>query len=95
LTSNKEWDLIMQLQEKMDRAADKIEEMSMQIGQLQTMIRDYNGLRDRVDICEGRLDRNDAGRERERGLNKYCWEKLGYITGVIGAAAALTALLYK
>ncbi len=90
---SREWNLIMQLQEKVDKANKKIDEVSIKIEIMQTLIRDYNGIRDRIDICESRLDRNDANREGERNTNRSGWEKMGYITGLIGAASALLAVL--
>lgn len=91
--NSKEWNLILQLQEKMDKADKKIDEISLKIGIIQTMIRDYNGLKERIDVCESRLDKYDARREGENKLNKSIWERLGYVTGLIGAAAALMALI--
>ncbi len=89
---NRQWNLIMQLQEKVDKANKKIDEVSLKIEIVQTLIRDYNGMRGRIDICESRLDRNDANREGERNTNRTGWEKAGYITGLMGAASALLAL---
>ena len=44
LQDNKEWNLIMQLQEKIDQTHDKIDEVAIKIEKIQTLIRDYNGL---------------------------------------------------
>ncbi len=92
---NKEWNLIMQLQEKVDKANNKIDEVSIKIEKMQTLIRDYNGIRNRIDVCESRLDRNDANREGEKNISRIGWEKIGYITGLIGAASALLAVMLK
>lgn len=89
----REWNLIMQLQEKIDKANRKIDEVFLKIEIIQTLIRDYNGIRERIDACESRLDRFDANREGERHNSRLGWEKLGYITGVIGASAALLSIL--
>lgn len=93
--SHKEWNLIMQLQEKIDKANDKIDEISLKLEKTQTLIRDYNGLRNRIDQCESRLDKSDAGREEVSKNNKNIWEKTSYITGLIGASAALLTVLMK
>ncbi len=92
MDNDKEWNLIMQLQEKVDKANEKIDEVSVKIEIMQTLIRDYNGIKDRIDICESRLDRSDANREGERNTNRNGWENMGYITGLVGAASALLAI---
>lgn len=93
--TQKEWNLIMQLQEKIDKANDKIDEISLKLEKTQTLIRDYNGLRSRIDICESRLDKSDASRDELNKGNKNIWEKASYITGLIGASAALLTVLMK
>jgi chromosome segregation ATPase len=92
---NKEWNLIMQLQDKIDQANHKIDEVAIKIEKIKTLIRDYNGLKDRIDLCESRLDKYDANREGQKNLSQSGWQKLGYLTGVIGATAALLSLWWR
>lgn len=93
--NNKEWNLIMQLQEKVDQANHKIDEVAIKIEKIKTLIRDYNGLRDRIDSCESRLDKYDANWEGQRSFNQSSWQKISYLTGVIGATAALLSLWWR
>jgi hypothetical protein len=95
LQDNKEWNLIMQLQEKIDQTHDKIDEVAIKIEKIQTLIRDYNGLRDRIDLCESRLDKYDASWEGQNNLSQSIWQKLGYLTGAFGATAALLSLWWR
>jgi len=85
----------MQLQEKIDQTHDKIDEVAIKIEKIQTLIRDYNGLRDRIDLCESRLDKYDASWEGQKNLSQSIWQKLGYLTGAFGATAALLSLWWR
>lgn len=92
---NKEWNLIMQLQDKIDQANDKIDAVAIKIEKIKTLIRDYNGLKDRIDLCESRLDKYDANWEGQKNLSQGIWQKLGYLTGAIGATTALLSLWWR
>ena len=94
LQDNKEWNLIMQLQEKIDQTHDKIDEVAIKIEKIQTLIRDYNGLRDRIDLCEAVwTNMMPVGREKEPESKHLAEAWLSY--GAFGATAALLSLWWR
>ncbi len=64
------------------RLSKKMETLSADLEKTQVMIRDYNGLRERVDICE-------RGIEDLRGRSSGGKEMWGYVAGGIGLLMAL------
>lgn len=84
MTEAKEWYNNKELYEMQVTLSKKMEALSSELGKTQVMIRDYNGLRERLDKCEQRVDEitgKDSG-------GKDMW---GYVVGGIGLLLALVS----
>ena len=82
MTEAKEWYSNKDLYEMMVDLSKRLEATNAEMAKTQTMIRDYNGLRERLNGCEKRLD--EIGGKSSGG--KEMW---GYIVGGIGLLLAL------
>jgi len=80
--NEKEWYSNKELYEMMVDLSKGLEKTNAELAKTQTMIRDYNGLRERLDRCEQRVDEiigKDSG-------GKDMW---GYVVGGIGLLLAM------
>ena len=77
-----EWYDNQRLYEMMVDLSKRLEATNAELGKTQTMIRDYNGLRERIGECERKLSQNQG---ESRG-GKDMW---GYVIGGIGLLIAL------
>lgn len=77
-----EWYSNKELYEMQVGLSKKMEALSAELGKTQIMIREYNGLRERLDRCEQRIDMS-AGKGQG---SKEMW---GYIVGGIGLLFAI------
>lgn len=77
-----EWYDNQRLYEMMVDLSKRLEATNAELGKTQVMIRDYNGLRERIDKCEQKLYQNQG---ESRG-GKDMW---GYAVGGIGLLIAL------
>jgi tetrahydromethanopterin S-methyltransferase subunit G len=78
----KEWYSNKEIYEMMVDLSKRLETTNAEMAKTQTMIRDYNGLRSRMDGCEKRLD-------EIYGQSKGSKEMWGYVVGGIGVLLAL------
>lgn len=70
-----------------------ISDLRVEMRETKTLIRDYNGLRKRIDKCEERLDKGEGQEQGEESTAKSAWEKMGYIVGLAGVIVAIIALI--
>jgi len=83
LTDGKEqWYSNKDLYEMMVALSKGLENTNAELAKTQTMIRDYNGLRERLSACEQRL-------EQDAGTGQGLKEMWGYVVGGIGVLLAL------
>lgn len=80
--TDKEWYTNQQLYEMMVNLSKRLEHTNAELARTQTMIRDYNGLRQRLGACEQRL-------EQSAGTGQGLKEMWGYVIGGIGVMLAL------
>ena len=78
----KEWYSNKDLYEMMVDLSKGLEKTNAELAKTQTMIRDYNGLRERLDKCEQRVDESVG----KSSGGKDMW---GYIVGGVGLLLAL------
>lgn len=83
-----DWYSNKELYEMMVELSKKIEGVTAELGKTQTMIRDYNGLRSRLDNCE-KLIMQSAGSGQGK---KDMW---GYVVGGIGLLLAIISYAVK
>lgn len=74
---------------------EDISQLRVEMRETKTLIRDYNGLRKRIDKCEERLDKGEGQEQGEETTVKLAWEKMGYIVGIAGLIIAGLALVIK
>lgn len=72
---------------------EDISQLRVEMRETKTLIRDYNGLRKRLDKCEERLDKGEGQSQGEESTVKSGWEKMGYIVGLAGVIVAIIALV--
>ena len=83
-----QWYSNKQLFEMMQSLTTKMAELQLEMAQTTILIRDYNGLREKINKCEHELFES---RGKEDG-GKNVW---GYVTGGIGLTIALIAMAAK
>jgi len=83
-----QWYSNKQLFEMMQSLTTKMAELQLEMAQTTILIRDYNGLREKINRCEHELFES---RGKEDG-SKGAW---GYITGGIGLTIAFIAMATK
>lgn len=79
---DKDWYNNKELYEMQVKLSKKMEVLSSELEKTQVMIRDYNGLRERLSVCEQRL-------EQTAGTGQGLKEMWGYVVGGIGVMLAL------
>ena len=84
----KEWYSNKELYEMMVNLSKGLEQTNAELAKTQVLIRDYNGLRERLDKCEQRVDEFDG----KSSGGKDMW---GYIVGAIGIASFVLSLVMK
>ncbi len=80
--TDKDWYNNKELYEMQVKLSKKMEVLSSELEKTQVMIRDYNGLRERLSVCEQRL-------EQTAGTGQGLKEMWGYVVGGIGVMLAL------
>ena len=86
--TEKEWYDNKTLYEMMVDLSKRLERTSVELEKTQVLIRDYNGLRHKINECERALFENHG---KEAG-GKNVW---GYIVGAIGIASFVLSLVMK
>jgi len=86
--TEKEWYSNKDLYEMMVDLSKGLEKTNAELAKTQTMIRDYNGLRERLDKCEQRVD-EIAGKSSG---GKDMW---GYVVGGIGIISFILSLALR
>ncbi len=84
MMTDKEWYTNKDLYEMMVDLSKGLEKTNAELAKTQVMIRDYNGLRNRLDKCEQRVDEFTG----KSSGSKDMW---GYIVGGIGLLLALVS----
>lgn len=79
---NQDWYSNKDLYEMMVDLSKGLEATNAELAKTQTMIRDYNGLRERIDKCEQQISLS-------AGQGKGSKEMWGYVVGGIGLLLAL------
>ena len=82
--TEKEWYTNKQLYEMQVGLSKKMEALSAELGKTQVMIREYNGLRERLDKCEQHI-------YQSMGENRGGKDMWGYVVGGIGVLLALVS----
>ena len=88
MTEAGEWYSNKQLYEMMVNLSKGLEQTNAELAKTQVMIRDYNGLRERLDRCEQRVD-------EFAGKNSGSKDMWGYIVGGIGLLLALVSYIAR
>ncbi len=88
MTDEKDWYSNKDLYEMMVALSKGLEHTSAELEKTQVLIRDYNGLRQKIIECEKALFENHG---KETG-GKNVW---GYIVGAIGIASFVLSLAMK
>ncbi len=88
MTETKEWYSNKELYEMMVDLSKGLEQTNAELAKTQTMIRDYNGLRERLDKCEQRVD-EFVGKSSG---GKDMW---GYVVGGIGVISFILSLVLR
>lgn len=86
--TEKEWYNNKELYEMQVGLSKKMEALSAELGKTQVMIREYNGLRERLDRCEQRVDQVEGAAKGSRDM----W---GYVVGGIGLLLALISYVVR
>lgn len=81
-----EWYSNKELYEMMVELSKGLEATNAELAKTQVMIREYNGLRARIDECE-RTQRESLGKQSG---NKDMW---GYVVGAIGLISLLVSMI--
>ena len=84
----KEWYTNKELYEMMVALSKGLEATNAELAKTQVMIRDYNGLRKKIEVCEKALS---EGSGKSTGA-KDMW---GYIVGVVGVMLAIATYISK
>ena len=88
MTEAKEWYTNKELYEMMVNLSKGLEQTNAELAQTQVLIRDYNGLRERLDKCEQRVD-EFVGKSSG---GKDMW---GYVVGGIGVISFILSLVLR
>lgn len=75
-----------QLYEQIQSLKDQIAELNVEMQKTTTLLRGYNGLRERIDDCEIAIAKASAKAEGNASGSKDTW---GYIIGALGIGAAI------
>lgn len=88
LTDEKEWYSNKELYEMMVDLSKRLEATNAEMAKTQVMIRDYNGLRERLDKCEQSMSETSGSKQG----GKDAW---GYLVGGIGLLIALISFAVR
>ena len=88
MTEAKEWYTNKELYEMMVDLSKGLEATNTELAKTQVMIREYNGLRGRLDGCEKRLD-------EIYGQSKGSKDMWGYVVGGIGVISFILSLVLR
>ena len=88
MTEAKDWYSPKQLYEMMVALSKGLEKTNAELAVTQAMIRDYNGLRERVDKCEEKVTKICAQGQGSKDM----W---GYVVGGIGLLLALISYVAR
>ena len=83
-----QWYSNKDLYEMMTELSKGLEHTNKELEKTQTMIRDYNGLRERIDKCEQRIIESDGSGQGRKDM----W---GYVVGGIGLLLAIISYVAK
>jgi len=88
LTENNQWYDNKELFEQIQDLKDKINYLCVEMQKTTTLIRDYNGLRERINNIEIELGECQG---KEKGGTQV-W---GYVIGVLGILVAIATMVFK
>ena len=92
MTEKEQWYSNKDLYEMMVELSKRLESTNAEMTRTQVMIRDYNGLRQKINECESKLvEYHGESLGKETG-SKNTW---GYIVGAIGIASFVLSLALK
>lgn len=74
---------------------EDIANLRLEMRETKMLIRDYNGLRKRIDKCEERLTRSEGIGYGQDETIKFGWAKMSYLIGLAGVIVAIIALVRK
>lgn len=83
-----DWYTNKELYEMMVDLSKKLEKTNEEMSKTQVMIRDYNGLRERLNDCERRVD-------QVYGVSKGSKDMWGYVIGGVGMLLAILSWVVK
>lgn len=86
MSEKQEWYTNKELYEMMVELSKGLEHTNLELSKTQVMIREYNGLRARIEECE-KKQRESTGKSAG---NKDMW---GYIVGALGLISLLVSLI--
>lgn len=88
MTEAKDWYSNKELYEMMVDLSKRLEATNAELAKTQILIRDYNGLRERIDKCEDRI-------QECLGVGRGSKEMWGYLVGGIGLLLALVSYVAR
>lgn len=88
MNEKEQWYTNKDLYEMMVNLSKGLEKSNAELVKIQVMIRDYNGLKERVDKCEQRIDQST-------GIGRGSRDMWGYVVGGIGLLLALFSYISK
>lgn len=86
MTNKEQWYTNKELYEMMVDLSKRLEQTNTELTKTQILIRDYNGLRERIDKCEQQI-------ALSKGQGKGSKDMWGYVVGGIGLLLALIAYI--
>ena len=88
MTEKEQWYSNKDLFEMVQSLQGQMAQLSLEIQKTTVLIRDYNGLRERLNTCEQRLD-------QATGTGRGAREMWGYVVGGIGLLLALISYVVR
>jgi hypothetical protein len=88
LSDNNQWYDNKELFEQIQELKDKITYLCIEMQKTTTLIRDYNGLRERINNIEIELG-------EDQGKEKVSTQVPGYVIGILGILVAIAAVIFK
>lgn len=88
--TEEQWYSGKDLYEMMVRLSKGLEKTNTELSKTQIMIRDYNGLRERLAVCEKQLIESHGKEQGKEQGSKSVW---GYVVGAFGIASFVFSIV--
>lgn len=88
MSESEQWYTNKELHSMMMELGRSMEKTNLEMSKTQVMIRDYNGLREKIDWCEHQLSQGIGASRGGRDM----W---GYIVGAVGVLLAVASFLNR